>query len=123
MGLEPRSERADALSVPVEAELRRKNEAGDLVDYVLVEDVENPVTGLADPTVDYGVRSQLEAIAGQLTNPVNTLVPAIFDHLTLSYTGNDLTGIVYRDGGAGGTVVATLTLGYSDGRLVTVART
>ena len=109
--------------MPVEAELRRKNEDGDLVDYVLVEDAENPVTGLADPTVDYGVRSQLEAIAGQLTNPVGTLVPEVFDHLTLSYTGNDLTGIVYRSGGAGGTVVATLTLGYSGGRLATVART
>lgn len=109
--------------MPVNAELRRKNAQGELVDYVLVDDTENPDTALSDPTVDYGVRARLATIANQLANPVNTMIPAVFDHLTLSYTGDDLTGIVYRDGGANGTIVATLTLGYSDGHLTTVART
>jgi hypothetical protein len=109
--------------VPVSAELRRKNAQGDLVDYVLVDDGENLQTELSDPTVDHGVRSRLSTIASQLANPVNTLVPAVFDHLTLSYTGDDLTGIVYRQGGTSGTVVATLALGYAGGRLTTVART
>jgi hypothetical protein len=108
--------------MPVSAELRRKNTQGDLVDFVLVDDAENPDTALSDPTVDYGARARLDAIAAQLANPVSTLIPATFDHLTLSYTGNDLTGVAYRQGGAGGTVVATLTLGYSGGRLTTVAR-
>jgi len=45
------------------------------------------------------------------------------DHIALSYTGTDLTGIVYRKGGAGGTVVATLTLAYDgSGNLSTVTR-
>jgi hypothetical protein len=30
----------------------------------------------------------------------------------LSYTGANLTGVVYKDGGSGGTTVATLTLAY-----------
>lgn len=35
------------------------------------------------------------------------------DHVALSYDGNgNLTGVVYRQGGSGGAVVATLTLAY-----------
>ena len=46
---------------------------------------------------------------------VNTLagleVPA-HDYIDLSYTGANLTGVVYKDGGSGGSTVATLTLAY-----------
>ena len=38
-------------------------------------------------------------------------VPA-HDYIDLSYTGSNLTGVVYKDGGSGGTTVATLTLAY-----------
>lgn len=38
-------------------------------------------------------------------------IPA-HDYISLSYTGSNLTGVVYRTGGAGGTTVATLTLAY-----------
>jgi hypothetical protein len=34
------------------------------------------------------------------------------DYISLSYTGNNLTGVVYKTGGSGGTTVATLTLAY-----------
>ncbi|MGA0848170.1 MAG: hypothetical protein ACO3PY_06155 [Pontimonas sp.] len=34
------------------------------------------------------------------------------DHIDLSYTGSNLTGVVYKSGGASGTTVATLTLAY-----------
>jgi hypothetical protein len=48
-------------------------------------------------------------------NPIPTVtgleVPA-HDYITLSYTGSNLTGVVYKDGGSGGTTVATLTLVY-----------
>ena len=50
------------------------------------------------------------------------LVPSEYDHITLGYTGKDLTSVVYRQGGADGAVVATLTLGYTDGRLTAVGR-
>jgi len=35
-----------------------------------------------------------------------------FDYVSLSYTSGNLTGVVYKTGGSGGTTVATLTLGY-----------
>jgi len=62
--------------------------------------------------------ARLEAIRDRLPS---FSLPA-YDHMTLGYTGSDLTSVTYRSGGAGGTVVATLTLGYSGGNLVTIAR-
>jgi len=44
------------------------------------------------------------------------------DHIALAYTDGNLTVVTYRVGGAGGTVVATLTLGYTDGVLTSVTR-
>jgi hypothetical protein len=54
---------------------------------------------------------------------VNSLVPGEYDYIVLSYTGSDLTGVVYKKGGVSGTTVSTLTLGYSGGNLVSVAKT
>jgi hypothetical protein len=52
------------------------------------------------------------------------LVPESYDYILLSYTGTDLTGVVYKTGGALGTTVATLTLTYTaGGDLETVTRT
>lgn len=34
------------------------------------------------------------------------------DFISLSYTGSNLTGVVYKFGGSGGLTVATLTLAY-----------
>jgi hypothetical protein len=34
------------------------------------------------------------------------------DYIALSYTGTNLTGVVYKTGGSNGTTVATLTLAY-----------
>jgi len=34
------------------------------------------------------------------------------DYISLSYTGTNLTGVVYKTGGSGGTTVGTLTLAY-----------
>lgn len=48
-------------------------------------------------------------------------IPA-HDCLELSYTGSNLTGVVYKEGGAGGTTVATLTLTYSGSDLVSVVK-
>jgi hypothetical protein len=48
-------------------------------------------------------------------NPIPTIdgleIPA-HDYIALTYTGSNLTGVVYKTGGAGGTTVATLTLAY-----------
>lgn len=63
--------------MPVNAELRRKNGQGDLVDYVLVDDPENTETALADPSIDYGTRARLTELVNQLDG-----------HHTLGYVGD-----------------------------------
>jgi hypothetical protein len=44
------------------------------------------------------------------------------DYISLSYTSGNLTSVVYKSGGAGGTTVATLTLAYSGSDLVSVTK-
>jgi hypothetical protein len=44
------------------------------------------------------------------------------DYIALSYTGDNLTGVVYKTGGSGGTTVATLTLAYSGSQLTSVTK-
>ena len=112
----------------VEAELARKS-GGATVPWELVEDAANPETGLADPTIDYGARSRLDQVVTRLQaledrfdDPlavVQGLVPTEYDEISLSYTGDDLTGVTYRQDG---TIVATLTLSYTGSRLTGVAR-
>lgn len=48
-------------------------------------------------------------------------IPA-HDYIALSYTGTNLTGVVYKTGGSGGTTVGTLTLAYSGSTLTSVTR-
>lgn len=43
-----------------------------------------------------------------------------YDRVECSYTGANLTGVVYKIGGAGGSTVATLTLTYSGSDLTSV---
>lgn len=58
------------------------------------------------------------------TVTVNGLVPHEYDYIGLSYTENDLTGVIYKTGGSGGTTVATLVLTYDvSGNLETITKT
>jgi hypothetical protein len=67
--------------------------------------------------------SNIETI---LTNPLQ-VTPTVFPDFNipnhnrreLSYTGNNLTGVVYKNNGV---TVATLTLGYTDNVLISVER-
>lgn len=52
----------------------------------------------------------------------NKLVPEYYDYIALSYTGSDLTSVVYKTGGSGGTTVATLTLAYTSSVLDSVTK-
>lgn len=54
---------------------------------------------------------------------LNGMIPSTYDYISLSYTGSDLTGVVFRIGGALGTTIATLVLAYSGGNLVSVTKT
>jgi hypothetical protein len=51
------------------------------------------------------------------------LVPFAYDYISLSYTGDNVTTVVYKTGGALGTTVATLTLTYSGSNVTSVTRT
>lgn len=56
------------------------------------------------------------------TRPVITMADfntSLHDHVTCTYTGSNLTGLVYRNGGASGDIVATITLTYDGSNRVT----
>ena len=54
---------------------------------------------------------------------INSLVPSGYDYIALTYDGSDnLTGVVFKDGGAGGTTVSTLVLSYTGSRLDSVTQ-
>jgi hypothetical protein len=59
--------------------------------------------------------AELRATAVPVSGTVNVLtgleIPE-HDYIDLSYTGSNLTGVVYKTGGSGGTTVAALTLAY-----------
>lgn len=44
------------------------------------------------------------------------------DYVELSYTGSNLTGVVYKTGGSSGATVGTLTLAYSGSNLTSVTK-
>lgn len=59
---------------------------------------------------------------GLPVNILNALVTKSYDYISCSYTSGNLTGVVFKTGGAGGTTVATLTLTYDGGNnLLTVS--
>lgn len=49
----------------------------------------------------------------------SSLIPCEFDEVDLSYTGDDLTQVVYKKDSV---TVATLTLSYSSGNLTNIVR-
>ena len=74
-----------------------------------------PVSG---PLTDAQLRAAVVPVA-----EATGLVPKVYDFIDLGYTGENLTSVVYKAGGAGGTTVATLALAYVGNALDTVART
>jgi hypothetical protein len=72
--------------------------------------------GGGDARIDIGAVSVGDIeIKNDSGNPIPTIegleIPA-HDYIALSYTGTNLTGVTYKEGGSGGTTVATLTLAY-----------
>src|SRR3990167_2060132 len=47
----------------------------------------------------------------------------VYDYISMTYTGSNLTEIIYKLGGASGTTVATLTMTYSGSNLISVTKT
>lgn len=54
---------------------------------------------------------------------INAFSIPTFDYIALGYTGTNLTSVVYRTGGSGGTIVATLTLAYTGDVLNSITKT
>lgn len=77
------------------------------------------------PLSDYRVKTTINSDLSHTQHVImaSGLVPAAYDYISLLYTGNDLTGVVYKSGGAAGTTVATLTLAYSASVLQSVTKT
>lgn len=63
------------------------------------------------PANTLATEAKQDDIISELTSIAGLEIPA-HDYISLSYTGSNLTGVVYKDGGSSGTTVATLTLGY-----------
>jgi hypothetical protein len=80
---------------------------------VTVSDV-NPL-----PVDIQGATLSLTADGIEIKNDSGNPIPVVtgleipeHDYIDLSYTGSNLTDVVYKTGGSGGTTVATLTLAY-----------
>ncbi len=71
----------------------------------------NPATS----TLQGDIKTELQKL--------NSLVPAVYDYISLGYTGSNLTTVVFKTGGSGGTTVSTLTLNYTGSQLDTVTKT
>jgi hypothetical protein len=55
---------------------------------------------------------KVSTIDGDPLAVINGLSIPEHDYISLSYTGSNLTGVVYKTGGSGGTTVGTLALAY-----------
>jgi hypothetical protein len=89
-----------------------------------------PVTGSFAAPVGGATEAKQDAQLAKMPDLVSGSVPVVtgleipeHDHISLSYTSGNLTGVTYRTGGSGGTVVATLTLAYDgSNNLLTVTK-
>jgi hypothetical protein len=65
---------------------------------------------------------KVKVLSGTISTLEGLSIPE-HDYIDLSYTGTNLTGVVYKTGGSGGTTVATLTLAYDGGNnLISVTK-
>ena len=65
----------------------------------------------------------VDAYGSLAVRTFNALVTEKHDYISLSYTGDNLTTVVYKIGGSSGTTIATLTLAYSGSTLTSVTKT
>jgi len=77
----------------------------------------------SDSKINPSTEDKQDDIVTELGKLVGFEIPA-FDYIDLSYTGTNLTGVVYKTGGSGGTTVATLALGYDGSdNLISITKT
>ena len=91
-------------------------EANLTADLSLIESKMDTANGIAT-----GAAADTALIKASSSSIAGMAIPAN-DFISLSYTSGNLTGVVYKSGGAGGTTVATLTLAYSGSDLISVTK-
>ena len=82
-----------------------------------------PVNVSSLPLPSGAATSVNQTTANTLLGGIAGFTPSVFDYIALSYTGDNLTGVVFKTGGAGGTTVSTLTLAYTGAVLDSVTKT
>ena len=65
---------------------------------------------------------KVSTVSGQPLDVVNGLSIPEHDYIGMTYSGTTLTGVVYKEGGSGGTTVASLSLTYSGSNLIEVVK-
>ena len=94
--------------------------------YPVLVDKNSALSEMQVVRIDAGTgsaESRVSATNGLPVSLVSGLAIPASDYISLSYTSGDLTGVVYKTGGSGGTTVATLTLAYTSGNLTSVTKT
>lgn len=82
------------------------------------QSIKLPENGLSEKWIDNGDGTFSRA----MTALAGLQIPKA-DYISLGYTGSNLTSVVYKTGGSGGTTVATLTLAYDgSNNLISVTR-
>lgn len=87
-----------------------------------VREIRDLLTGGGDPIpVDIGTNIDvtIDNASIEVSNDSGNPIPVVtgleipeHDYISLGYTGSNLTSVIYKTGGSGGTTVATLTLAY-----------
>lgn len=111
----------DALTTPSDTQPVSNAGLTELAGAIDGTEVQVDVVSSALPTGAATAANQ--ATANEYLSGIAGLTPTAFDYVALSYTGTNLTGVVFKTGGSGGTTIATLVLAYTGSRLDTVTKT
>jgi len=69
------------------------------------------------------VQLRVDPITKALLTTSGGMIMPDYDYIALTYTGSNLTQVVYKQGGANGKIVATLTLTYdANNNLISVSK-
>jgi len=69
------------------------------------------IGGASSTTIGLATTAKQDEVIDEL-EVINSLVPTKYDYISLSYTGSNLTGVVFKIGGSAGSTASTLTLAY-----------
>jgi hypothetical protein len=95
------------INAEIDNEVEIKNDDGNPIP---VSDAGGSLT-VDGPLTDAELRATAVPVSGTVNVLTGLEIPE-HDYIDLSYTGSNLTGVVYKTGGSAGTTVATLTLVY-----------